>query len=400
MSANRKKGILVLSLGLMIMIFSFLFPIQKSELNKSNQIERNESGEGEKDISLTAVSDRGENTFEYSISERRYTQKEVELLLPEFENQLEELVIGENTSPESVSVDLNYVEEIEGYPFVVSWNSDRSDLIGSQGNIKEEITEETPVVLTAEIEYEEYLYEYSFPVVLVPREYTSDEQWIKDLEEALMLADKSTINNSYITLPGHINGQAVFWKENQNNRGIQIGGFCIVIAILFFFSDSVEEKEKQKKRLQEIRKDYPEFVLKCAMLIGDGMTIRQAFERLARSYQRDVKRKKALYEEVIIGVRELGNGIPERQVYENFGRRCGIRETEKFGHIMSRNLRKGSEGLKNALREEAGEAMEMHKETVKKQGETAGTKLLFPMLILLLIVMVIIMVPAFSTFNI
>ena len=44
--------------------------------------------------------------------------------------------------------------------------------------------------------------------------------------------------------------------------------------------------------------------------------------------------------------------------------------------------------------------MEMHKETVKKQGETAGTKLLFPMLILLLIVMVIIMVPAFSTFNI
>ena len=104
--------------------------------------------------------------------------------------------------------------------------------------------------------------------------------------------------------------------------------------------------------------------------------------------------------EVLIGVRELENGVAQREVYEHFGRRCGIRETQKFGNLMSRNLRKGSEGLKGALREEAAEAMELHKEQIKKQGETAGTKLLFPMLILLLIVMVIIMVPAFGTFSI
>ena len=159
-------------------------------------------------------------------------------------------------------------------------------------------------------------------------------------------------------------------------------------------------KASARERAEEIRKEYPEFVLKCSMLIGAGMTIRQAFERLARSYQQGLVKKKALYEELIIGVRELGNGVPERLVYENFGKRCGIRETEKFGHIMSRNLKKGSDGLKKALREEAQEAMEMQKESVKKQGETAGTKLLFPMLILLLIVMVIIMIPAFSTFNI
>ena len=140
--------------------------------------------------------------------------------------------------------------------------------------------------------------------------------------------------------------------------------------------------------------------MKCAMLIGSGMTLRQAFERIAKSYISSKNYTKALYEEVLIGVRELQSGVSERLVYEGFGRRCGIRETERFGNLMSRNLRKGSEGLKDALREEAIEAMEMHKETIRRQGETAGTKLLFPMLILLLIVMVMIMVPAFSTFSI
>jgi len=140
--------------------------------------------------------------------------------------------------------------------------------------------------------------------------------------------------------------------------------------------------------------------MKCAMLVGAGMTPRQAFERLGKVYKENSSAKNSLYEEILVTNRELENRIAERRVYESFGRRCGIRETEKLGSMLSRNLTKGTEGLKNALREEAKEAMEIEKERIRKQGETAGTKLLFPMLILLLIVMVIIMIPAFSTFSI
>ncbi|MBQ7767030.1 MAG: type II secretion system F family protein [Lachnospiraceae bacterium] len=400
MSGNRKKGCMVLIIGLLIMGISLLLPKGQGKIYENYQIKRNEFGEGELNISLIAISEQGENTIDYTVSERKYTQSEIEEMLPEFLEQLLAVVVGTNRAQDKINDSLNLAESIDGYPFLISWSSDRSDLVGSEGKIKEEIKVDTPVVLTAEIEYEDWIYEHSFPVVLVPREYTPLEEWTHMLEDALAVADATGGEKEYVTLPREINGNFIEWSEKKSNKGIQIGGFCVVIAFLFFCSDSIEQRELEKKRLQQIRRAYPEFVLKCAMLIGAGMTIRQTFERLGTAYGNQSVKRNPLYEEILVGIRAMENGIAERKVYENFGRRCGIRETEKLGNMLARNLKKGSQGLKSALREEAKEAIEMQKEQIRKQGETAGTKLLFPMLILLLIVMVIIMIPAFSTFSI
>ncbi len=400
MSKNRKKGIAILLLGILIMVLSLVFPMGSGNLAESGCLKRNEFGEGEKQVSLVAITDREETIIEYNVAERKFTESEIHNMLPEFKEKLESAVLGENESPDKIQFSLLLMEELEGYPFYITWSSERSDLIGSGGNLKEEIVEPVPVMLTAEFEYEEWIFEHSFLVVLVPREYAPLEEWIHMLEDALVRADVNSENQTYMNLPEIIGGTSVKWGEKRENKGLKIGGFCVVAAIIFFYADSVEKNERDKKRLQEIRKDYPEFVMKCAMLVGAGMTPRQAFERLGKVYKENSSAKNSLYEEILVTNRELENRIAERRVYESFGRRCGIRETEKLGSMLSRNLTKGTEGLKNALREEAKEAMEIEKERIRKQGETAGTKLLFPMLILLLIVMVIIMIPAFSTFSI
>jgi len=400
MSANRKKGILILGIGVLIMLISFLLPVGNGTVKENNRIPRQEYGGGDTSVSLIAISEHGETEVEYNISERQYTEAEIEEMLPDFLEELELAVGGQTEEQDGIVGDLNFAEEIEGYPFYITWSSDRRDLIGSAGNIKEEIPEDTLVILTAELEYDEWTYEHSFPVMLRPRKYTAVEEWLRNLESSLAGADEESKNLQYMALPTSVNGKTVEWKEKKENKGVQIGGFCVVVAFLFFCSDTVEKREQEKRRIEQIKKTYPEFILKCAMLIGAGMTIRQTFQRLGRSYNSNSKLKNPLYEEVLIGVRELENGVSERQVYEGFGHRCGIRETEKLGSMLSGNLRKGSEGLKCALRETAKEAMEMQKEQIRKKGEMAGTKLLFPMLILLLIVMVIIMIPAFSTFSI
>ena len=49
------------------------------------------------------------------------------------------------------------------------------------------------------------------------------------------------------------------------------------------------------------------------------------------------------------------------------------------------------------LEKESLEAMEQRKERALQLGEMAGTKLLFPMMLMLGIVMAVIMVPAFMT---
>lgn len=399
MTTNQKRGVWVIVLGIGIAIISLLLPMG-GHVDGENRIQRNEYGEGDIEVSLVADSSYGESEIIYNIPERIYTKEEIEGMLPEFIENLENEARGENASMEQISMDMNLTEEIKGYPFIVTWYADSYEYIGTDGKIKEGIEEATPVVLTAEIEYEDYSYQHNFSVVLVPESLSSSEYWLKTLVEALENAQESSRQEKFLSLPKEINGEDVKWKEKHANPGVKIAGLCGMVGVLLCFADLIEKKEQDKKRKQEIQREYPEFAMKCAMLIGSGMTLRQAFERIAKSYISSKNYTKALYEEVLIGVRELQSGVSERLVYEGFGRRCGIRETERFGNLMSRNLRKGSDGLKDALREEAIEAMEMHKETIRRQGETAGTKLLFPMLILLLIVMVMIMVPAFSTFSI
>ena len=68
--------------------------------------------------------------------------------------------------------------------------------------------------------------------------------------------------------------------------------------------------------------------------------------------------------------------------------------------LIVQNLRKGSSGLRQMLEKEVADAFVLRKNLAKKAGEEAGTKILFPMMLMLCIVMVIILVPAFLTFRI
>lgn len=399
MNKNHKRGIAVMAAGFVIAVLSGIVGTSGA-LEDGNKLKRNEYGEGEKTVSLIASDRELEATIYYNLAERVYSEDELEDMLPEFTEKLEQEVIGNNESVQSIRENLNFVSEVEGYPFDVSFYTDRSDLIGYDGSIQDTVKEQEQVLLTAEMEYEEYVFYHSFPIVVCPPLYEEEELWKLNVEEALQKADVETAEGTYLPLPTQINDKTVSWSEEKSGKGIKIMMLSGVIGGYFFFADRINEKNRIQKRKEQIKKEFPEFALKCAMLTGAGMTMRQAFHKIATAYMEGKTSNKLIYEEVIVSVREMENGIPERSVYQNFGRRCGIREAEKFGNIIARNIRQGADGLTNILREEATEAMNMQRELIRKKGETAGTKLLFPMLILLLLVMVMIMVPAFGNFSI
>ena len=70
----------------------------------------------------------------------------------------------------------------------------------------------------------------------------------------------------------------------------------------------------------------------------------------------------------------------------------------RFSSLITQNLRKGAEGILVILEKEAYESMTERKQAALRAGEKAGTKLLFPMILMLGLVMSIIMVPAFMSF--
>ena len=159
-----------------------------------------------------------------------------------------------------------------------------------------------------------------------------------------------------------------------------------------------EEKvqESVKKKKTGLMMDYASFLYKLTSLLRAGLTIRGAFEKIAETKQ---VRKHYIDEEVRKCCNEMRSGIAEAQAYENFGRRCQIPEYIKTGTLLAQNLRKGSDGLADLLEAEALRGMEERQNLARKLGEQAGTKLLFPMMLMLGVVMVILMAPAFLSFS-
>ncbi|MDE5824150.1 MAG: type II secretion system F family protein, partial [Lachnospiraceae bacterium] len=154
-------------------------------------------------------------------------------------------------------------------------------------------------------------------------------------------------------------------------------------------------------REEQMCMDYPEIVSSLALLIGAGMTVPNAWNKIARDYKQRCERgsgKRYAYEEMLLTIYEMESGVVQAKAYERFGRRCRIPSYNKLSTMLSQNIKKGAANLPLLLKEEAAEAFEERKHTARRLGEKAGTKLLMPMMMFLGITMLIIMVPAFQNY--
>lgn len=123
---------------------------------------------------------------------------------------------------------------------------------------------------------------------------------------------------------------------------------------------------------------------------------------MARDYEEceKQKEKRPAYEEMVYTMHELQSGASESECYEHFGERCGLAAYRKFGVLLSQNLKKGTRGLADLLKQESVNAFEERKSVAKMRGEEAGTKMLLPMFLMLGVVLIMIVFPAFFTTQI
>ena len=108
-------------------------------------------------------------------------------------------------------------------------------------------------------------------------------------------------------------------------------------------------------------------------------------------------KKQYVYEEMCVLLQEIKDGMSEGRAIERFGRRCRLLPYLRFCSVLTQNMKKGAKGVLAILETESMEALEQRKQRALQLGEKAGTKLLFPMMLMLGVVMGIIMMPAFMT---
>lgn len=166
--------------------------------------------------------------------------------------------------------------------------------------------------------------------------------------------------------------------------------FCIALPVgIAVFTDK-DLSDRVKKRRLSIQLDFPDFVNKLILLINAGMTVSKAWERISL----DNAGSTPLYMELNLTVQEIRSGIPEHKAYEEFAKRCRIPLITRFVSVILQNLRKGNAELVPILRVYANECWELRKNTAKKFGEEASTKLLLPMMLMFAAILLIVGMPA------
>ena len=208
----------------------------------------------------------------------------------------------------------------------------------------------------------------------------------------------------YLTLPDQAAGVKLQWKEKKQHLVWKILFFEVLVC--FLMAGIVLERKHTADHIkkEQMKLDYAEVVSKLLILLGAGMSLKQAWNRISAQYS-DKRQKKQIkeryiYEEMIITNHEILDGESERLAYQKFGERVDLGEYQRLIRILLQNLQTGSRGLCKLLEQESENALEERKALACKLGEEAGTKMLLPLMMMLGIVIAIIMIPAMLSFQV
>lgn len=401
---NISIGLKILGIG-GILIFVYVCSLSvNGSLIEQQYIERADVGKGEKTVILDAqIGEEKLNDISIQVKEKELTSEEAQQLLDQTAKELPERILGENLSLYEVNKPLNLMNAWEDEPVSILWESSNYQVLREDGSLGEEIPESgVEVELTAVLSYKETEKTESIMVNVIPDELTKEERLIKDLDEEIAKNQEISNTSDYLILPDSVNDIPVLWKENRlGMTGLLIGLLIAAIGAVFWGKDQDLHK-KYEERNRALFLEYSGFVSKLQLLIGSGMSMRGAFIRLGKDYQ-NIKNtggeKKYVYEELLLAIRKMENGVSETEAYDYFSKRCDLPCYRKLISIILQNLRRGADGLEESLMNETKNAFEERKRTARKMGEEAGTKLLFPMMMIMGMVLVIILLPAYFSFG-
>lgn len=179
-------------------------------------------------------------------------------------------------------------------------------------------------------------------------------------------------------------------KNGDISTSVVLLGAAVIGALGLPFLSDYELNSKIEKRRLSIQLEFPDFVNTLILLVNAGMTIPEAWEKIVS----ESKKTTPLYCELRYCLAEIGAGKSEAVAYEEFGRRCKVKEIVKFVSVIILNLRKGGTEVVSALKLQSTECWEMRKATAKRVGEKASSKLMLPMGIMLVGIMLITVLPA------
>lgn len=400
---SGKKIAAVMGIAFLIGVLA-RFGEDNTAVINGNQLRRSEPGRGDvsRELVYEVAGTKEKYPIQLDVEERSWTRAEWNQHLKEAEAEIEKTFLADNESADHVSDRVNLCAYAADGIIEVEWSFDPENRIDIDGHVIEEnLVDGQVVMVSARLSYGEYESIYEFPISLYAGEKTAEEE---RLAAILQYAKEQDKTKQEMQLPDTANGERIVWHTKSSHTILTFLLLGVTASVGIVMGERYEQMKHKKNRDRELLMDYPEIVSQLGLLLTAGMSLQQAWKKMVDVYEKKKKRhrigRREGYEEMCITLHELDGGVGEVKAFERFGERCGLAQYRRLASVLMQNMRKGMVGIGRILNQEAENAFEQRKNTAHRIGEEAGTKLLFPMMLMLIVVMVILVVPACMAMNI
>ena len=402
---ERKKIIITMVLIIGLTVAAAVAENQDVGVLNENGLERDDIGGDIREETVWYQIDGAEKKeIMLDVNPQTLSEDEANTLLANARQEWEKEWLGENESADHVDRNLNLPATVMNGLVSVTYEPDQPTVLNEDGSLQgENIPEEGILIsLTSVFSYETYELTDVRSIMVFPPPQDAEELLEEKVKAAAALAEETDRENKHFILPQEVDGHAVTWETERNHYWILVLLLGTAALIALRARQAEEEKKKKKLREENLLYEYPQMLEQMCLLLGSGMTPRKAWERMVLTYQKQKEMRqigeRVSAEEMIITEREMRKGRGEKECYERFGRRIGLEPYRRFSAILTQNLVKGTSDVRRLLMEEAERALELRKNTARRLGEEASTKLLGPMLVMFLVILAAVMFPALDHF--
>lgn len=348
-------------------------------------------------------------------SEKEKLSEEVEISIPKVEETLEEKRAKLDIASKAIKTGLEKMTEVRNslsFPkqygdVMLRWSTSDIGILSEKGryNDKDIAEEGKDLTIKVLLIYKEEQMEiaHEIRVYPIPEKSLTAAAIISSIKEEMKSGNYNTPDR--VQLPETYEADKevkIKWKSVEIESGITFLIFGVMIAVTVFFLSDEDLKKTKKEKDFLIQVKFPDMIAKYVLLINAGMTIQNAWKKICLDYIKTKEKTGAehpLYEEMVLVLSDLKGGVSESEAYEKMGRRVQVKEIRQFTNTLSTSLKRGNSDLTKRLTQMSTDAWEIRVATAKRLGEEAGTKLLFPMVIMLIVVVGITIYPAFMSFK-
>ena len=192
-------------------------------------------------------------------------------------------------------------------------------------------------------------------------------------------------------------GDTVVYEPDQEEHPEKVFGLLVLLLPALWLFQEREARKLWKKRDEKISLRFPELAGELIILARAGLSLSLCLMRLGKDYRK--RREKGgqidlLYEEVARTGEQIAEGISFREAVREMGERLSVPEARRLCHILLQNERKSNVYLLERLSELSEEAWEGRKKRVRELSETADTRLVFPLVLMMAVVLIVVLAPS------